>query len=76
MSALSRKPLIIDGTVVTVAVSDEAQEAFAQWTRENIESFDEAMKPFGLRHDDITMPQLERFVREEDMPTNSGRNGR
>lgn len=61
-----KHPMVIDGTFITVPVSEGVQAAWVTWCTEHFEDLRVMLEPFGLHPDDIALPELHRIVWEDE----------
>lgn len=63
------EPVVIDGTYLTVPLTEEAQRAVERVLYERVAALDVALEPFGLHAGDIALPTFKRIVRADEFAT-------
>lgn len=59
---MSRKPLIIDQTFITVPVEREVEVQIAEWVAAHLDSLNARLAPHGLEAGDLALPEWHRLV--------------
>lgn len=59
--------IVVDGSFLTVPLTEDAQRAVARVLYNHARELDAALEPFGLHAGDIVVPTYERVVREDDL---------
>lgn len=68
MSNVEVQPgIVVGGTVLTVPVPAEAQEAIDRWHAERVDELAAILKPFGLHPYMIGAPAYHRVVTSDDI---------
>jgi hypothetical protein len=60
--------IMVDGSFLTVPLTEDAQRAVAHVLYNHARELDAALEPFGLHAGDVAVPTFERLVREDDLP--------
>lgn len=68
-----RRPLFVDGSFVTVAVTRDVERAIRKWASRHIDDLRSTLEPFGLTPNDLRQPDWERFIwADEAEPESEG----
>ncbi|MDL9978842.1 hypothetical protein [Microbacterium candidum] len=67
MEHLTRRILIVDGSIITVPLESAAQRALERWLFAHVEEVRAVLAPFGLDPNEVELPTFVRVVYRDEL---------